>query len=169
MESVSGKVLQTTVMDSIPTEIFKVSSQSQQDKMRDSQTDFMATSSLTSTVKSNGLSSSRLTDSGILIKKKSDSLISLGMNGRVLGEGIKVSVYRSPDVVIREPEMMDEGPKLSKDHVLRVSVKGKHIPNDRYSSKQTLPTIHEVIDRNDSSPQQHRPTIPVVSSSESPY
>ena len=44
-----------------------------------------------------------------------------------LSDNIKVSVYRSPSVVVQKAEIITSGPKLSKNHVLRVAVEGKVI------------------------------------------
>lgn len=44
-----------------------------------------------------------------------------------LSDNIKVSVYRSPSVIVKKAEVITSGPKLSKNHVMRVAVEGKTI------------------------------------------
>lgn len=47
------------------------------------------------------------------------------------GDNIKVSVYRSPDVIIKDRELITDGPKLQKQHVLRVGVEGRPVATYR--------------------------------------
>lgn len=49
----------------------------------------------------------------------------LSNRSKRLGDNIKISVYRSPDVIIKKAETITSGPKLSKQHILRVPTEGK--------------------------------------------
>lgn len=51
---------------------------------------------------------------------------------RRLGDNIKISVYRSPDVVVKKAETITSGPKLSKHHILRIPVEGKVVSAEKY-------------------------------------
>jgi hypothetical protein len=42
-----------------------------------------------------------------------------------LGDNIKISVYRSPDVIVKKAETITSGPKLTKHHILRIAAEGK--------------------------------------------
>ena len=42
-----------------------------------------------------------------------------------LSDNISISIYKSPDVVIFTPQLIEGGQKLTKNHVKRIAVEGK--------------------------------------------
>jgi hypothetical protein len=51
-----------------------------------------------------------------------------------LGDNIKISVYRSPDVIVKKVETITSGPKLTKQHILRVAAEGKIVSPEKYEN-----------------------------------
>ena len=44
-----------------------------------------------------------------------------------LSDNISISIYKSPDVVIFTPQLIEGGQKLTKNHVKRIAVEGKPV------------------------------------------